>query len=836
MRPKRRYGTAQNLPGVQEMRAYRNSNQDVLIGVGIGAFVGNFAAGTIAAQTYVGIPWWFGTPTLPASGLGIPVYSIVPVLVTVIKHSTAPGAMTSIYAAAGVFASCVIPMGIIGLRKASRSRDKILQSDIHGSAHWAERHEIEEAGLLQKKKHEGPIARIKRLLRLKARQAGDVYDEKHTCYVGGWTDPKSGKLIYLTHTGPEHLLAHAPTRSGKGVGLVIPTLLAWRGSVLVHDIKGENHALTAGWRESIGQRVLRFSPTEPSKSCHFNPLDEIRKGTDREVSDVQNIATMIVDPDGKGLNDHWAKTSYSLLVATILHVLYCRDIKDKTLAAVGSLLSRPATEDDDEGDDKKKEGPNLSGVDEVFRQMIEYDHCPPENLRLITPDGTKTKTHKVIAESAQEMLNKAGNEKSGVISTAMSFLSLYRDPLVAETISKSDFSIHDLMNAETPLSLYLVVPPSDKDRLKPLIRLIINQVVRRLTEKMEFDKGRSVAKYKHRLLLMIDEFPSLGKLDIFEEALAFIAGYGLKAYLICQDTAQLIKSYTANESITSNCHVRIYYAPNRIETAEYISKQLGKQTLTTESHSVSYSGGGMMNFQTGSSGGIQHTGRELLTPDEVMRLPMPIKDETGLVITKPGAMITMSAGHAPILGKQIIYFLDPVFERRASILPSGMRQEDVEAALAQTENDISKIPPAPTIVVPAGPGWTAPDNATVVPVGVEIDSVTVDRGRTGDRDMTVESEEIADDGLPDIEMETPEIVNDSDDFPDFGADDEPEQIDGPEDTADILRDAHRIAAEKLAGPELDRAIRDEEGEQILIRSTAAVDRQRDKAQLTGFFS
>jgi type IV secretion system protein VirD4 len=266
------------------------------------------------------------------------------------------------------------------------------------------------------------------------------------------------------------------------------------------------------------------------------------------------------------------------------------------------------------------------------------------------------------------MLNKAENEMSGVISTAMSFLALYRDDVVANNIATSDFSITDLMRQDKPVSLYLVVPPSDKDRLKPLIRLIINQVVRRMTEDMAFKDGQSVANYKHRLLLMIDEFPSLGKLDIFEEALAFIAGYGLKAYLICQDKSQLDKPYTRDESITSNSHLRVIYAPNKIETAEWVSRILGKRTVTTENTSISYAGGNVMPYQTGMSGGLQYQGRELLTPDEVMRLKGPVKDAQGK-ITEGGDMVILSAGGAPIYGQQILYFFDPVFSARSKIIP-----------------------------------------------------------------------------------------------------------------------------------------------------------------------
>lgn len=177
----------------------------------------------------------------------------------------------------------------------------MFETDLHGSAHWATAKEVAQMALLPdpKAKPRSPSRRI--------------------CYVGGYPDDK-GHLRYLQHAGAEHIIAFAPTRSGKGVGLVLPTLLGgWRKSVVVHDIKGENYLLTAGWRRAIGQRVLKFNPGfgldgdedighQKAQCCHFNPLEEVRIGTPFEVKDVMNIATMIVDPDGKGLNDYWQKT------------------------------------------------------------------------------------------------------------------------------------------------------------------------------------------------------------------------------------------------------------------------------------------------------------------------------------------------------------------------------------------------------------------------------------------------------------------------------------------------------------------------------------------------
>ena len=143
---------------------------------------------------------------------------------------------------------------------------------------------------------------------------------------------------YLRHDGPEHVLAVAPTRSGKGVGLVVPTLLTWPGSAVVHDIKGENWELTAGWRAKFSHCLL-FDPTNPG-SARFNPLLEVRKGPG-EVRDVQNIADILVDPEGaRERRDHWEKTAHALLVGAILHVLYAEE--EKTLARVATFLADPA--------------------------------------------------------------------------------------------------------------------------------------------------------------------------------------------------------------------------------------------------------------------------------------------------------------------------------------------------------------------------------------------------------------------------------------------------------------------------------------------------------------
>ena len=440
---------------------------------------------------------------------------------------------------------------------------------------------------------------------------------------------------YLRHDGPEHVLCFAPTRSGKGVGLVIPSLLTWPGSAIVHDIKGENWQLTSGFRAQHG-RALLFDPTNP-KSSAYNPLLEVRRG-EWEVRDVQNIADILVDPEGSlDKRNHWEKTSHSLLVGAILHVLYAEP--EKTLAGVAKFLSDPKRP-----------------VESTLRAMMKTAHLGEAG------------PHPVVASAARELLNKSDNERSGVLSTAMSFLGLYRDPVVAQVTRRCDWRISDIVRGERPTTLYLVVPPSDINRTKPLIRLILNQIGRRLTEDLQAKAGR------HRLLLMLDEFPALGRLDFFESALAFMAGYGLKSFLIAQSLNQIEKAYGPNNSILDNCHVRVSFATNDERTAKRVSDALG--TATEMRAMKNYAGHRLSPWLGHLMVSRQETARALLTPGEVMQLP-------------PADEIVMVAGTPPIKAKKARYYEDDRFKER--ILPPP----DLSSPRKPHPDDWSALPPKP---------------------------------------------------------------------------------------------------------------------------------------------
>jgi type IV secretion system protein VirD4 len=483
---------------------------------------------------------------------------------------------------------------------------------LHGSARWADKRDIQAASLLN---NDG-------------------------VYVGGWRD-KQGKIHYLRHAGPEHVLCYAPTRSGKGVGLIVPTLLSWKQSAFVTDLKGELYELTAGWRKEYAKnKVLRFEPAAASGSCGFNPMDELRLGTEYEVGDVQNLALLLVDPRGRGVSDgdHWQKTAYSLLVGCILHLSYKAKL-ERTTASLGEL--------------DRMLSDSTRPIKDLWEEMRGYPHVNGNN-------------HPVVAASAQDMIDRPQAEAGSVLSTAKSFLDLYRDPIVASNTNHSDFRIRDLMHNVDPVSLYIVTQPNDKERLRPLVRMVVNMIVRLLADRMEFENGRPKPTYKHKLLAMIDEFPALGKLEILQQSLAFVAGYGIKCYLIAQDINQLKSretGYGPDESITSNCGIQCAFPPNRLETAEHLSKLTGVTTIIKEAITRAGRGLGVQSSTT-----MQEVQRPLLTPDECLRMPGPKKDQNDL-ITEAGDMVIYCAGFPAIYGRQPLYFQDAVFSARAAVPP-----------------------------------------------------------------------------------------------------------------------------------------------------------------------
>ena len=348
------------------------------------------------------------------------------------------------------------------------------------------------------------------------------------------------------------------------------------------------------------------------------------------------------------------KTASSFMLGAITHMLYRHKIEGLPCPGIADVLSE------------------LSKPGLEWRKVVEqwqgYPHLGYE--KSTNADGEEKLdpiVHPIVAQEAQAILNKPDEEAGSVLSTVISNMGLFRDPIVARNTSRSSFKIRDLMHNDSAVSCYLVVNPNDQLRLMPLTRLVLTQIVFTLAAKMEFKDGRSSDGYKHRLLLLLDEFPSLGKMDLFERALGFIGGYGLKSYIIVQGLPQLYKSYGKDESIRVGCHIQVAFAPNDFETSEYLSKSTGQTTILKHNLSESIQDGKLFANKSRQTV-LQEVQRPLLTPDECRRLPGLRKNESGDVVDA-GNMLIFPAGYSAIYGIQTVYFLDKEMDRRSKILP-----------------------------------------------------------------------------------------------------------------------------------------------------------------------
>jgi type IV secretion system protein VirD4 len=516
--------------------------------------------------------------------------------------------------APGIFDPAIEASGYIfvalGFALAVLLRPPRKASGAHGTARFAEKRELKAAKLLDDR---GIVL-------------CQTYDAKlRRQPEGGYRMSRLGAL--LTDDSDQHAIVVAPTGSGKGESAARPTCYMTKRSLVAIDIKGELFDKTAGYRRQFSH-CLRFAPCSKD-TVRINPLLNVRKG-DKEVADVQNIADILVDPSGtKPDRSHWEKSAAELLVGTMLHVLYAEE--SKTLARVRQILTDPARP-----------------VVETLEIMLKTNHLGDQ-------------PHPEVARCARAMLNLADKEQSSVISSARACLALFADPVINAATAENDFQIEDLMSSDFPVSLYMVIPPSDLSRLAPLLRLLLQQMARRLVE--------SLTKRKHKLLFLLDEFPALGRLDFFESALAFFRGYGIKLMPIIQSLNQLAKIYGERNSILDNCNTRLFFAANDNYTARQVSDMLGQATELKKTRGRRFGRG------ASRSESEQEHARPLLTVGEVIQLP---DDEAILFI----------GGMPPYRAKKVIAYADPRF-----------RDLDRIPAPASAKEQAKELPP------PRGHDW-----------------------------------------------------------------------------------------------------------------------------------
>ena len=508
------------------------------------------------------------------------------------------------------------------------------QLDSCGTAHWASEEVIRQAKLLDGK----------------------------GIFLGKLEDGR-----YLRDNDNRHAMVISPTRGGKGVGLVTPTALSWQESILFVDIKGEIYGLTAGYRKDVlKQTVIKFDPASASGSAYFNPLDEIRLGTKDEIKDCINIVQALSRPDGNDKPDHWRDLAASLIEGVVMHLKYLQQ-GDASFADVLNFIFGEIS------------------IRNRLWEMTKCQHGTTPELKAFLEEtyGVTDGVHPFVKKKAYAALQKDEREFAGIVSTAEELLKDFYDPILARNTSMSSFHIHDLMNTERPISLYLVVPPSDLARMAKFFRLIVVLIYQRLTEKMDFKNGRPAPTYKHKLLLLLDEFPALGRISELEKALGYIAGYGLRAFIIIQGLNQLFapQMYGRSTSIIDNCHIRVFHTPNDAETPDYMSKMMGKKTIKVRNKSYQND---LWQLLGENSYNVQEKGRDLMTSAEISE--MDAEDE-----------IIFVAGMPPIRCKKIRYYQDKNFVTRLSEAPATdslysleereKRKHEICAAIRQADAD-----------------------------------------------------------------------------------------------------------------------------------------------------
>lgn len=422
---------------------------------------------------------------------------------------------------------------------------------------------------------------------------------------------KNGVLLgkyakkFIVADGYQHILLFAPTGSGKGVGFVIPNLLFWRDSVIVHDIKLENYELTSGWRKkNLKQKVFLWNPADPDGVSHcYNPMDWISKKPGQMVDDVQKICNFLLPEQ-----EFWQNEARALLTGVMLYLVSGDDDKPTTLGEVVRTLRND---------------------DVVY------------NLAVVL-DTMGKKIHPVAYMNIASYLQKPDKERGSVTSTANSSLELWANPLIDTTTATSDFNLHEFK--VIPHTAYIGLTPDNISRLKPLMNMFYQQAAAFFTAKMPQPHE------KYGVLMMMDEFPTLGKMEQFLAGIAYFRGYRVRLFLIIQDTEQLKGIYEESgmNSFLSNSTYRITFAANNMETANLISQLLGNKT----SKQISYNKPKYLDLNPGSrSLHVSETQRALLLPQEVIQMP---RDE----------QIILIESQPPIKSKKIFYFKERFFTKR----------------------------------------------------------------------------------------------------------------------------------------------------------------------------
>lgn len=423
-----------------------------------------------------------------------------------------------------------------------------------------------------------------------------------------------GKLLRLS--GQQFVILAAPTRSGKGVGVVIPNMLDYQQSIVVLDIKQENFTLTSGWRHAQGQEVYLFNPfAEDRRSHRWNPLSYISQDHALRINDLQGLAMMLY-PDVGGENAFWVGLARNAFIGFALYLFEDHD----DAAAHGEPPPRPS----------------LGGV---YRLASGGDDDAREFVRVLAAQP-------FLSLEARSALSALGSREektfSSIMSTMMEPLNAWISPILDAATSADDFSLADVRRKR--MTIYLGVQPNKLAQSRLIINLFFSQLINENTRELP----QQNPALKHQCLLLMDEFTALGKVGIIGNAVSYMAGYNLRLLPIIQSISQLNSVYGKEDArtIITNHALQIVYAPREQHDANEYSEMLGYRTVRKRSRSRGRE----------SSYSESDERRALMLPQELKELGF---DREILFYER-------IAG--PILCEKIRYYEDPYF--RARLLPA----------------------------------------------------------------------------------------------------------------------------------------------------------------------
>nr|CCU56629.1 Conjugal transfer protein TraG [Achromobacter denitrificans] len=429
----------------------------------------------------------------------------------------------------------------------------------HGSARWGTVDEIRQGGHLVAPGKPGGFA------------------------LGRVPDALAGMDARFRFVG--HVVTVAPTGSGKGIGAVIPNLLDYPGSALVLDVKGENAAVTARARRALGQAVYSVDPfaVNGDGGAAFNVLDRLDVWNPDCVSESAILADALVIAESKGDAVHFDESAKNFLQGLMLHIAGLDDAERRNLGELRRLLT--------------------AGESEFF-----------DVLGAMAADDTAA--FGIPARAANTLMGMADKERGSVLSTARRNTAFLDDPRVSAALSRSDFDLSEIK--ATVMTVYLVMPANRIGPNARFLRLFISSVIAAITS--------SNVQPAHRVAFLLDEFGQLGYMKQIEDAVSLLRGYGLAFWVFIQDLSQLKGTYPKWQTFLANS-AKSFFGTDDYDTAKYISDSLGKATIEFETENTGKNsgsglsgGGGSMNRGKSTGTSQQFTGRELLTPDEVMRL------------------------------------------------------------------------------------------------------------------------------------------------------------------------------------------------------------------------